>query len=375
MALVLTEEQQMLAEAARDFLNDRAPVSHLRELRDAGDANGFSRKLWSEIAELGWPAVLVPEDIGGLGYGYVGIGLLLQQCGRTLTPTPLLATAMMSVAGLVRFGTDAQRQSILPGVAAGEHLLAIAVDDTGRHWPDVSSCTAVASDGGYILNGTKVAVVDGHVADTLIVSAATGEPDELSLFLVPAGSAGISVDIVELFDTHKAATVTLDNVRIDSDAVLGEPGRGAAALSHMLDVGRIGQSAELLGIAEETFERTVGYLKQRKQFGVPIGSFQALQHRAAIMFGEIELGRSVVLHALQSLDADTRELPQIASMTKSRLAETAHTVTTEAVQMHGGIGMTDAFDIGFFLKRCQILETLYGDRYYHIDRFATLRGY
>lgn len=375
MPLVLTEEQQMLVEAARVFLTDRAPVSHLRGLRDADDANGFSQELWSEIAELGWPAVLVPEDHGGLGYGHVGIGLLLQQCGRTLTPTPLLATAMMGVAGVDRFGNEVQRRAVLPGIAAGEHLIAIAVDDSSQHRPDVSSCTAIAGNGGYVLDGTKVAVVDGHVANTLIVSAATGASDELSLFLVPAGSAGISIEVVNHFDTHKVATVTFDKVRIGSDAVLGEPGQGATALDYMLDVGRIGQSAELLGVAEEAFERTVGYLKERKQFGVPIGSFQALQHRAAIMFGEIELARSAVLHALQSLDAGTGELPQIASMTKSRVAETAHTVTTEAVQMHGGIGMTDEYDIGFFLKRCQILETLYGDRYYHIDRFATLRGY
>ena len=176
-------------------------------------------------------------------------------------------------------------------------------------------------------------------------------------------------------DTHKAATISFDNVRLDSDTVLGEHGQGAGALEFILDVGRIGQSAELLGIAEEAFERTIGYLKERKQFGVPIGSFQALQHRAAIMFGEIELSRSAVLHALQSLDGGAGDLPRIASMTKAKLAETAHTVTTEAVQMHGGIGMTDEFDIGFFLKRCQILETLYGDRYYHVDRYARLQGY
>lgn len=375
MTLVLTEEQLMLADAARVFLNDRAPVAHLRALRDSADDASFSYALWSEIAGLGWPAVLVPEDDGGLGYGYAGIGLLLQQCGRTLTPTPLLATAMMGVAALVRYGSNEQRGSILPGVAAGDHLLAIAVDDDGRHWPASSSCTAVAAHGGYSLNGRKVAVVDGQVADTLIVSAATGDAGELSLFLVPAGSDGVSTEIVEHFDTHRAATVSFDNVRLGDDAVLGERGHGAGALQVILDVGRIGQSAELLGIAEEAFERTIGYLKERKQFGVPIGSFQALQHRAAVMFGEIELSRSAVLHALQSLDTDTGDLPCIASMTKAKLAETAHTVTTEAVQMHGGIGMTDEYDIGFFLKRCQIVETLYGDRYYHIERYAGLRGY
>ena len=375
MALVLNEEQQMLAEAARVFLNDRAPVSHLRKLRDAGDAAGYSSDLWSEMAELGWPAVLVAEEHGGLGYGFVGIGLLLLQCGRTLTPSPLLSTAMMGVAILERYGSDAQRETLLPGIAAGERVLAVAVDDTGRHRPEVTRCRAAAKDGGFVLNGTKVAVVDGHVADTLIVSAALGDRDQPALFLVSADGDGVRTKIVELFDTHKAATVTLDDVHVGDDALLGQPGDGAAAPGYLLDVGRIGQSAEMLGIAEEAFERTVAYLKERKQFGVPIGSFQALQHRAAIMYGEIELCRSAVLNALQSLDAGTDELPTIASMTKAKMSETAHRVTTEAVQMHGGIGMTDEYDIGFFLKRCQILETLYGDRYYHIDRFAALRGY
>ena len=375
MTLVLTEEQTMLADAARAFLSDRAPVDHLRALRESGDDAGLSRELWAEIAELGWPAVLVPEGDGGLGYGYLGVGLLLQQCGRTLTPTPLLATAMMGVAALTRFGSDAQRRALLPRIAAGEHLLAIAVDDDGRHRPAISNCTAVVQDGGYVLSGSKVAVIDGQVANTLIVSATSGDAGDLSLFRVSTDSDGISVNVEEHFDTHKAATVSFDAVHLEGDAILGERDHGAGALEFILDVGRIGQSAELLGIAEEAFERTVRYLKERKQFGVPIGSFQALQHRAAIMFGEIELSRSAVLHALQSLDNDAADLPRIASMTKAKLAETAHTVTTEAVQMHGGIGMTDEFDIGFFLKRCQILETLYGDRYYHVDRYARLQGY
>lgn len=375
MALVLTEELQMLADAARSFLDDRAPVSHLRALRESADNAGFSRELWSQIAALGWPAVVVPEDYGGLGYGFRAAGVLLWECGRTLTPTPLLATAMMGVAGVARFGNDAQRRSILPRAATGERLLAIAVDDTSRHRPENSTLSAIEHDGRYVLHGAKVAVVDGQVADTFIVSATSEASGEMSLYLVPADTDGVNVDIVDHFDTHKAATVTFDNVPVGDDALLGEHGQGVPLLDYILDVGRIGQSAELLGIAEAAFERTISYLKERKQFGVPISSFQALQHRAAIMFGEIELSRSALLHALHTLDEGTEGLARIASMTKAKLAATAHLVTTEAVQMHGGIGMTDEFDIGFFLKRSRILETLYGDRYYHVERFASLRGY
>ncbi len=375
MPLVLNHEQRMLEDAARDFLQAKAPVSHLRGLRDRAENNGYSQDLWQEIVDMGWAAILVPEEYGGLGYGYAGIGIILQQCGRTLTPSPLLSSALIGVTALVRGGSDAQRESILPGVATGEHRLALAVDDTPHHNPADCRTTATPSNGHFELSGTKVAVIDGHVADTLIVSARTGDSAEVSLFLVAADADGISIENNAALDTHRIATIRFNKVSLDDSALLGELQGGVEILNHILDAARIGQSAELLGIAEEAFERTLDYLRQRKQFGVLIGSFQGLQHRAAEMFTEIEMCKSATLSALQALDEDRDGIAEIASMTKAKLCATAHRVTTEAVQMHGGIGMTDEFEIGFFLKRSQIIETLLGDRNFHIDRFARLRGY
>ena len=373
MALVLTEEQNMLKDAARDFLQERAPVSHLRELRDSNTQDGYSRALWSEMAEMGWAAILIPQKYDGLEYGHVGMGIVLEESGRTLTPSPLLSTAMVCTTAIVKGGSEAQCNAILPGIASGERLLSLACDETTQHQAGDMAAEAVTNASGFALNGSKCAVLDGHIADTFIVSANSGKG--ISLFLVPANAAGLSVETYRVLDTHRSARLRLENVQLGVDSLLGELDLGQSLLDHALDVGRIGASAEMLGIAQEASERTLEYLKERKQFGVPIGSFQALQHRAAELFGEIEMCKSLVLKALQSLDEKDGQLPELASLCKGKMSETAHLATTEAVQMHGGIGMTDEFDIGFFLKRCKILETLYGDNYFHLDRFARERGY
>jgi len=379
MPLVLSEEQLMLKESARDFLRQRAPVSHLRELRDSKSISGFSQELWTEMAEMGWTAILIPEQYGGLEYGYSGLGIVLEETGRTLTPSPLLSTCLMGVTAVVKGGNAEQCGKYLPEVATGSHLLALAVNESSRHAPYTVTTTAKSSDNGFCLAGRKTAVIDGHNADTLIVSARTrgadNDSDGISLFLVPADRPGITTEGYRVLDTHCAAHITLDDVKIGGDSLLGELHQGAAVLDQVLDAGVIGQSAELLGLAQEAFERTLEYLKERKQFGVAIGSFQALQHRAAVMYGDIELCKSIVLKALHALDQDAGDIPELASLVKAKLSETAHHVAAEAIQMHGGIGMTDEFDIGFFLKRCQILETFLGDRYFHLDRFARQRGY
>jgi len=373
MALVLNEEQIMLKDSAKDFLQGRAPISHLRALRDNANADGFSRELWSEMAEMGWPAILVPEQHGGLEYGYTGIGIVLEECGRTLTPSPLLATAMMGAAAIVKAGSAGQCEDILPGIASGERLLALACDESSRHSPHKVAAEAVETGAGYRISGSKVSVVDGHIADTFIVSTKTS--NGVSLFLVPADASGVTVKPYRVLDTHYAANVSFDKVEVSKQDLLGPLDGGLTVLDYILDVGRVGVSAELLGVAQEAFERTIEYLKERKQFGVPIGSFQALQHRAAHLFGEIEMCKSLVIKALHTLDEQADGDAELVSLTKAKLGETAHLATTEAIQMHGGIGMTDEFDIGFFLKRCEILENLFGDNYFHLGRFARQRNY
>ena len=373
MALVLNEEQVMLKDAARNFLRENAPVSHLRELRDSGNSDGFSRTLWMEIVDMGWTAILIPEEYGGLGYGYTGMGIVLEESGRTLTPSPLLGTALIGVAALTLAGSETQCARLLPDVAGGQHLLALACDESSRHQPGTIATRSEAQQNGFRLQGRKTAVLDGHVADTFIVSATTASG--VSLFLVPADSQGVSVESYPVFDTHAAANVAFEQVALPEDSLLGALHGGKDELDDILDVARIGAACEMLGIAREVFERTLQYLKDRKQFGVPIGSFQALQHRAAHLFSELEMCKSLVLKALQSLDENPRGNMELASLAKAKLCQTAHTAATEAIQMHGGIGMTDDLDIGFFMKRCKFLETLYGDRLFHLDRYARIRGY
>ena len=370
MALVLNEEQVMLRDAARGFLSARAPVEHLRKLRDEGKDEGVSRELWSEIVDMGWAAILVPEEYGGLGYGFTGIGLVLEECGRTLTPSPLLSSSMVASAAIARFGDEKQKSTYLPALASGEQLLALAVDEGVHHDPEVCATSAEQDGSIYRINGTKTAVVDGTIADTLLLVARKSD-DTCGVFLVPVDSDGVQVVGIAHLDTHRAANITMTDVEIAAENEL----TGLANADYLLDIARIGQSAELLGIAQEVFERTTEYLKDRKQFGVPIGVFQGLAHRAAHLYTEIELCKSVVLHALGELDAEADNISEVASMTKAKLAAVAHLAAIEGVQMHGGMGMTDECEIGFFLKRCRILESVYGDRHFHMDRFARLKGY
>lgn len=379
MTLVLNEEQTMLRDAAKDFLNGRAPLSHLRQLRDEGVADGFSRKLWAEMAEMGWAAIIIPEAYGGLEYGYTGLGLVLEESGRTLTPSPLLSTALLGTSALILSENETRCAQWLPQIAAGEKLLALAIEESAQHRPQTVTTSATPAGDGYQLNGCKQAVIDGHAADAFIVSSRTrsGEdPDKgISLFLVPKDTEGLSIESIELLDNSRSSIIHLDGAVVDRGHLLGPVHRGNPILQKVLDRGRIGMAAEMLGIAQETFERTMEYLKERKQFGVPIGVFQALQHRAALLFGEIELCKSVVLKALQAIDEDSDEVPVLASLAKVKCGQTASLATAEGIQMHGGIGMTDEFDIGFFIKRWRTLNQYLGDHRYHMDRFARLRGY
>jgi alkylation response protein AidB-like acyl-CoA dehydrogenase len=379
MALVLNEEQQMLRDAAKDFLANRAPVSHLRQIRDEGISEGFSRDVWSEMAEMGWAAINIPESFGGLDYGYTGLGLVLEESGRTLTPSPLISTALLGSSALILSGNEAICTQWLPQIANGEKLLALAFEESSQHRPAEVNTSAIPTDEGYQLDGHKQAVIDGHVADAFIVSVRTrsGEDSDrgISLFLVPAEATGLRVEDTELLDNHRHSVLHLDGVVVGREQLLGPMHGGYPILQKVLDRGRIGLAAELLGVAQECFERTVEYLKERKQFGIPIGSFQALQHRAAILFGEIELCKSAVLKALQAIDAESDDIPLLASLAKAKCGQVAGLATAEGIQMHGGVGMTDEYDIGFFIKRWRALNQQLGDTRFHLDRFASLRGY
>jgi alkylation response protein AidB-like acyl-CoA dehydrogenase len=379
MALALDSDATLLRDTALEFFRERAPVAALRKLRDDNDATGFSRPLWREMAALGWAGFLVEEQHGGSAFGCLGLGLVMEAAGRTLAASPLLSTALIGASALSLGGSSAQKSAHLPALVAGERLTALALEEGAHHAPFRIATTAKRSGKGFRLDGEKRFVLDGHVADLLIVVARTaGRGEErrgLTLFLVPADAAGVERRRTQMVDSRNAATVRLDGVTLSEEAVLGEIDGGAELLESILDRARGGLAAEMLGSAGEAFERTVQYLKDRKQFGVRIGSFQALKHRAALVYCELELLRSIVMEALRAADENRADVAALACAAKARAADTFILAANEAVQMHGGIGVTDELDIGLFYKRATAAALTFGSAEYHRDRYATMSGY
>ncbi|MCB1729992.1 MAG: acyl-CoA dehydrogenase family protein [Halieaceae bacterium] len=379
MALVLNEEQVMLKDAAAGFLAEKASVAHLRALRDSGDEQGFASEVWAEMAQMGWAGIAIPEAFGGLGYGYTGLGLVLEQAGRNLSASPLQSTVLVAATLVAELGNAQQKETLLPAIAGGERLVSLALQEGLHHAPLDIASTAVRDGDDYLVSGCKLMVLDASSADQFIVivrsSGSAGQEQGLSALLVDADSAGLSVQRRSLVDSRNAGALSLENVRVPAANLLGAEGEAWAGLAGTLDIANIGLAAELLGLSTEAFERTVAYLKERKQFGRVIGSFQGLQHRAAELFAELELARSIVLQALQAIDAGEENLPLLASAAKAKLCEVAQRATNEAIQMHGGIGMTDEHEIGFFIKRARVAQHTFGDYNYHLDRFAQLSGF
>ncbi|GAA5237024.1 acyl-CoA dehydrogenase family protein [Verticiella sediminum] len=368
----------MLQDSARSYVSENAPPAALRKLRDARDTDGISRPLWAGFADMGFTGLLVPEADGGLGLGFVEAGIVLEEIGRNLTASPFWATSGVAAGTLARWGGADQRERYLGRIAAGEITAALAVDETARHRPERIQASLRADGDGYVLNGAKVFVVDGHIADLLLVAARleadAGEGDVV-LALVEAGTPGVRTERTIMLDAHNAAGVSFDNVRLEGAAIVGGPAAGAQACVGALDIGRALASAELLGVAAEAFDRTLAYIKERRQFDRIIGEFQALQHRAANLYTELELSRAMVMTALQTLDTDPVDAAQAVCAAKAHVGRSAAMAVQEAVQMHGGMGMTDEFDIGLYMKRAQSLQMLLGDRGFQLERFARLRGF
>jgi acyl-CoA dehydrogenase len=379
MPLVLNEEQRLLQDTAREFLDSNAPVEALRKLRDQRDPLGYAPDLWRQMAELGWASIILPEQYGGLEFGFLGLGVVLEEAGRTLAASPLFASAVVGASAILLGGNEQQKEALLPAIAGGELTIALALEESHHHRPTQIRSTVMKEGDGFVVSGEKTFVLDGHSADKLIVvtRSAGAERDSagLTLLLVDREAEGVSVQRTLMADSRNAANIRFDNVQVAADALIGEAGRAWPVLEQVLDRGRVAMAAEMMGLALEAFERTVAYLKEREQFGAPIGSFQALQHRAAQMQAEIELCRSVLLQALTAVDETPEQLPILASLAKTRLNELVKLVTNEAVQMHGGIGVTDELEIGFFLKRARVAIQIFGDSGFHKDRYATLCGY
>jgi alkylation response protein AidB-like acyl-CoA dehydrogenase len=377
MTFVRTEEQDILAHTAREFVTGRSPLKRVRELRD--DATGFSRQLWKAMADLGWLGIVVPEEYGGAGLGWADLAVVMEEAGRGLLPEPLVGSVLLATTAILLGGSDAQKHGHLPAMTAGTRIGALAYQETGSRYDVTRVATRAERAGsGWKLTGEKVQVLDGHVADWLVVSTRTSaEPDAVTLFLVPADASGVVVERQWRVDSRPAAIVRFDGVTVPADAVLGVEGQGAALLERVLDRAMVALAADMLGGMTAAFEMTLDYLKTRKQFGVPIGSFQALKHRAAKLFVETELARSVVTAASHALDdgASDHDVARLASAAKARLSEAFLLVGYEGVQMHGGIGMTDEHDVGLYLKRARGAELQFGDAAFHRDRIARLDGY
>lgn len=377
MGLVLTEEQAALKDAARKFAQQKMPVTEMRRLRDSNDTTGFDKKLWQEMAALGWAGILVPEDFGGAGLGYQELGVVFEELGRTLAQSPLLSTAALAVTAINAAGSDAQKKALLEKIATGELLVALAVDEGPQHRPAHIALKAEKVGGAYKLSGEKTLVFEGNAADQFIVAARTsGKPGEkggITLFLIAADAPGVRVTPTHLVDSRRAANVRFESA--EAGEILGTENGGYEVLEKTLDAGRALLAAEMLGAAQEVFERTVEYMKERKQFDAVIGSFQALKHRAAVMFCEIELAKSVVADALGALDGNREDAAQAVSTAKAQLCETCELVSNEGVQLHGGIGMTDEHDVGLFMKRARVAQHAFGGEAYHRARFAELEGF
>jgi alkylation response protein AidB-like acyl-CoA dehydrogenase len=360
---VLSEEQSMLRDAAKSWVQEKSPVTAFRKMRDSGAELGYDVTAWNEMAEMGWAGVIIPEEYGGSNFGYLSLGLILEELGRTLTASPLLSSGLAAASALMLGGSDAQKSEWLPKIAEGAAVGALAIDEGPHHNPDK---VAAEFKGGKI-TGKKTFVLEGMAADILIVSAKG--PDGVGLYLVKASDPGVSRHKLSLADSRGGANIEFKDAA--AEALSG----GAALLEKVLDRARAGVAAEMLGSALQAFETTLDYLKVRVQFGQVIGSFQALQHRAAKMFTDLELSRSAVEAALAAIDADSPDVPELVSLAKAKMGDTFHLVSNEMVQMHGGIGMTDAHDAGFYLKRARAAEAAFGNQAFHRDRYARIQGY
>ena len=373
MALILNDDEKMLRETAENFFADKAPVAALRKLRDQADENGHDPELWKDMGALGFSGVLIPEEFGGVEMGYQAAGLIAEQMGRNLTASPFFSTSVLAATVINIGGTPEQKATWLSKIATADTIMALALDEGVKHNPDQIETKAEAHGNGFKINGAKAMVVDGHVADTLIVAADTG--NGISLFLVNPEDKGVDIERTIMVDSHNAARVTFDNVDVTGDDMIGKLDQGMDILGPTLNAGRALLSAELLGAGSQAFNITVDYIKERKQFGKIIGEFQALQHRASHMYTEIELSRSAVLATLSALDAADPQAELYCMMTKSKLGQVAKLIAQEGIQMHGGVGMTDEYDIGLYIKRIRVLQELFGDGNYHTDRIAISKGY
>ena len=375
----LTEEQQMIQDQAAKFVAAESPVSRFRKLRE--DEIGWDKAMWAKMAEQGWLSIAVPEEQGGFGGSFLDMAVILEQLGRGLVPEPMIASAVLAGGILSDIGTEAQRDEFLSPMMEGSTSLAFAYAEKQSRY-NLSDCATKAekSGDGFTISGEKVWVLNGHAADQIIVVARTAgeqfDDSGLSLFVVDGDAAGLTRITVPQMDGQKSALLRFDGVQVGADRLLGREGEALSMIELAVDRGAAAAVAEGYGAAQELFERTVAYLKQREQFGVPIGTFQALQHIAADMYAEVELCKSANMLSAIQIDIDEVEQRKAdVSSAKLQLSDGGWFISKNAIQLFGGIGVTDEQDEGLFFKRLRVLNSQFGDADYHVDRFKTQKSF
>jgi alkylation response protein AidB-like acyl-CoA dehydrogenase len=353
---ILNEEQEMLRDMARGWATNENPVAAWRKVRSEKPVEGYSADVWGTMGEMGWAGIVIPEQFGGSDFGWMSAGLVVEELGKTLTASPMIASTLAASA-IVMGGSEEQKQKWLPRLATGEVVGTLAFDEGPRHTGRYSA----AVDGGK-LTGTKAFVHEAHGATLFVVAAEDG------LYLVEKGD-GVSLSDRKLTDQRSHAEVTFNGAAADKLANGKED-----LVDQVLDRARILTAAEMLGMAQQVFDVTLDYLKQRVQFNQVLASFQALQHRMADLFGDLAMTRSAVEGGLEALDSGFG-VARAATVAKAEANRVLHTMSREGIQLHGGIGMTDEYDVGFYLKRARVLEAAWGSTGFLKNRFATLAGY
>jgi alkylation response protein AidB-like acyl-CoA dehydrogenase len=374
-SLAQNEDQALIREAALQFFREHQPMAELRALRDGDEPSGVSPKLWEEISALGWPGLLAPEDVGGAGLGFQELGGVFEALGRHVVSTPLLSSGVLacSALSLVDGWSSFAKTSDL---ATGDARVALAIEET-THF-DLAAIETVARsvDGGFELSGHKRSVLDGATADLLLVVARIEkDPGRLGLFCVSRDATGVETELLRWIDGRRAADVRFDGVRLELAARIGEPVSREALVEPLIDRASAALAAELVGISAEALARTVEFLGTREQFDQRLADFQALQHRCARMFCDVERTVSLVQAALRALDEGDSETSLLASAAKAMASATARHVTEEALQLYGGLGMTEEQDIGLYFKRARVSSALFGDANDHYRRIAQLSGF
>ena len=365
----LTEEQSLIRDQAKSWVTEQAPVSSFRKMRDEGVPNAFVPEVWSAMAEMGWTGIIVPEKYGGSGLGYLTFGVVLEEIGRQLTASPLYASSLVGASALMLGGSESQKQVYLPKIVDGSAIFTLAIDEGPRHDPSRLGVKVTKVGSGYSLSGDKTFVLEGMMATHFVV--AVNSDEGARLFIVDSVAKGVSREPLATFDSRGYANIHFDAVSLNDEDAIGS----SDELEGLLDRARAVIAAEMLGTGSQAFDMTLEYLKTREQFGQVIGSFQALGHRAAELFGQMELSRSCIEAALQAIDDDSDDVAELTAISKARAGDFLFQMSNQLIQIHGGIGMTDEFNAGFYLKRARVLEALYGNQAYHRDRYATLMGF